>query len=248
MEANIGFYVALCLTQVPVAALLYFIYRKDELKPEPVTALLLTFVIGAVGGAVGNIVDVWSGVEDIYRMTTPMDLLPTLWRACIEAAPDSLLQVAILLVAMWRNKYFDEQMDGVVYAVFIAMGYILGRNILYLYPETDNVFTIGVMRSMLLVPIYYFCGVVMGYYYSRLRFRRPRHLAGDVALLLVVPFLCRVVLDATLLRLDIRATLAEGILMTLFLIFLVFFFMHYTLQRIESLFGRDEQRGMGRIK
>ncbi|MBR1682011.1 MAG: hypothetical protein IJ700_01400 [Bacteroidaceae bacterium] len=45
MEANIGFYVALCLTQVPVAALLYFIYRKDELKPEPVTALLLTFVI-----------------------------------------------------------------------------------------------------------------------------------------------------------------------------------------------------------
>ena len=142
--------VVVLVTLVSVAGLLWFIYRKDELKPEPLGVLACTFVVGAVGGAIGNAIDVWNGVDGIYAIQTQESIKATIWAAFMEAWPDCLLQVIILMVAMRWNKFFDEQLDGIVYAVFIALGYVLGRNIIYLWPDTTDFFAIGVLRSIVL--------------------------------------------------------------------------------------------------
>lgn len=92
--------VVVLVTLVSVAGLLWFIYRKDEQKPEPLGVLACTLVVGVVGGAIGNAIDVWNGVEDIYAIQTPMSVKTTIWAAFMEAWPDDLLLVFILMVAM----------------------------------------------------------------------------------------------------------------------------------------------------
>ncbi len=74
--------------------------------------------------------------------------------------------LAFLLI-IWRNIHFNEKFDGIVYAVFISMGFAGVENILYVYRGGNEV---ALARALTAVPAHALFGVVMGYYLGLARF------------------------------------------------------------------------------
>jgi len=72
----------------------------------------------------------------------------------------------VFLLLVWNNKEFNEKFDGIVYAVFISLGFAGVENILYVSGDI----TIGLSRALTAVPAHALFGVTMGYYYGLARF------------------------------------------------------------------------------
>jgi RsiW-degrading membrane proteinase PrsW (M82 family) len=121
---------------LPVAFWAVYHYQKDRLLPEPVSMLLLAFVLGMLAVGVSML---------LYRALGWMG-----WRfdagALADSTPLGLLAYAMLVIGpveefskllpfalvIMRSRYLDEQVDGIVYASFIGLGYAAVENWQYL--------------------------------------------------------------------------------------------------------------------
>ncbi len=63
-----------------------------------------------------------------------------------------------------RNKHFNSLFDGVVYTVFVSLGFAAAENILYVF---EGGISTALLRMVTAVPGHCFFGVIMGYFYSR---------------------------------------------------------------------------------
>ena len=82
------------------------------------------------------------------------------------AIPEEAAKLFILWLVVRNNKFFDEKMDGIVYAVCVSMGFAAFENVLYLFRNMDSYMVTGVARAFTAVPGHFCFGIVMGYYYS----------------------------------------------------------------------------------
>ena len=153
----------------PVVMLFYYIYRKDQFAKEPVKELLKAFGLGVLSTMVS------------FCISIPLDILgffpaypSTVWDAVTisffgAAIPEEIAKFFLFWLFVRRNRYFDEHMDGIVYASVISLGFAGLENIMYLFSARDWVAT-GIMRALFSVPGHFFFGILMGYYYSLVRF------------------------------------------------------------------------------
>lgn len=157
------------ISVLPVILLLVFIYRQDKYEKEPLGLLMLTFL---------------GGIVSIFLVLGLVSLINNLWysdtvfySAFIEAGlPEELCKFAVLFILIWRNKNFNEYMDGIVYATFVSLGFACLENILYVF---GSGFGTGVMRAVISVPGHFLFGVLMGYFFSLAKFdksKRPLYL------------------------------------------------------------------------
>lgn len=103
-----------------------------------------------------------------------------------------------------------------------------------------------VQRAFFLIPIYFFYAIQLGYYVSRLCYRRPRwdwRLIYDLILFLFYPFFWHVILVVILLASEVNLKAWAGFLIFLVLIYGCFGFLSYGIQRIESHLIRDVREG-----
>jgi RsiW-degrading membrane proteinase PrsW (M82 family) len=68
---------------------------------------------------------------------------------------------------IWRNKNFNEKFDGIVYAVFISLGFATVENIGYVIQFGEQT---GYIRALASVPAHALFGVTMGYYFGLAKF------------------------------------------------------------------------------
>ena len=82
------------------------------------------------------------------------------------------------LFCLWmflrKNPYFDERMDGIVYAVCVGMGFAAFENIEYLFAAGTDWVTTGIGRSLTAIPGHFGFAVLMGYYFSLNHFDKYR--------------------------------------------------------------------------
>jgi RsiW-degrading membrane proteinase PrsW (M82 family) len=111
-------------------------YYKDRHLPEPVGNLVLCFALGMVAAALSK--GLYIGLEPLglrFDAVALADSNPAglLAYALFAIGPIEELakMVPFLLVAV-RLQAFDEPLDGIVYASFIALGYAAGENYHYL--------------------------------------------------------------------------------------------------------------------
>lgn len=70
----------------------------------------------------------------------------------------------------YKTKFFNEKLDGIVYSVFVTMGFATVENIIYVaFRYTNNPF-IGLYRGIFSVPAHGVFGITMGYYLSLSKF------------------------------------------------------------------------------
>jgi RsiW-degrading membrane proteinase PrsW (M82 family) len=120
----------------PIAFWAAFHYYKDRHRPEPVLNLILVYVLGIGAGhlcpfayqALG-----WFGLQhDAFELasTNPPGLL--LYALTVIG----LLEETIKFLPFWlvgmRLHAFDEPIDGIIYASFVALGFATAENVYYL--------------------------------------------------------------------------------------------------------------------
>ncbi len=164
----------------PVLIFMFLIYYKDSIK-EPFGLLMKCFF----GGFLSVIIDLI-----IVKLIEPMGasftspFASSFFDAFFQAGfPEELSKLIILYWIIWKHKDFDQHFDGIIYAVFVSMGFALIENLLYVYEGGLNV---AMMRAVLAVPGHGFFAVAMGYYFSLAKFHHgPKKIEFIIKCLLV---------------------------------------------------------------
>ena len=221
---------------LPVAILLYYIYRKDKNSPEPTTELLKAFTLGILSIPLSFCMSIPFGLIGLYpdEVTNIFDSIRLSFFGA--AIPEEVAKFFILWLILRKNRFFDEKMDGIVYAVCVSLGFAAVENIMYLFSNIDTFLAVGVSRAIFSVPGHFCFGILMGYYYSLAKFY-PHSPKRNKALILVAPILVHGIYDSILFSINVTTTIS-GILMIVFLVFCVKMWK-YASKRIHEHLQRD---------
>ncbi len=224
---------------LPVVVLMYILYRKDRIQPEPKEQLRKAFYLGVLSCLLSFVISGPFALIGLYseEVNTVMDAFRTAFFGA--AIPEEIAKFAVLWYFLRKNPYFDEKFDGIVYAACVSMGFAAFENIGYLFMNTENFLGVGIVRAIFAVPAHLCFGIMMGYYYSLVKFypNSKRHSTNRLMVLLV-PILLHGLYDMMLFSLG---TLPPVLILVVFVTFLVFCFRmwKYAVRRIEEHLARD---------
>ena len=206
----------------PVAWLLWTIYRKDSVQPEPTTWLLKAFLYGV--GSVFLTFFISLPLSMVLGLNIDKETYDSLFEALedaflLAAIPEEAAKLFMLWLLLRKNPFFDEHFDGIVYAVCVGLGFAGFENICYLIGgiEDGSWLGISVSRALFTVPAHYFCAILMGYYYSIYYFGIDKSMKAKL-MVLVSPILAHGIFDSLLFCMRVDEALS-GVLMILFIIF-----------------------------
>ena len=153
------------------AILLWLYTCKKDAQPEPMRQMLKAFLYGALICLPVSFVEQRLGFLLFGPEGTPVTLIGSTVEAFIVAAiPEEGFKLLALWLILYKNPFFDEHFDGIVYAVCVGLGFAAVENLGYVLGNADAWFTIALSRALLAVPGHYAFAVFMGYYYSLYHF------------------------------------------------------------------------------
>lgn len=200
----------------PVAVLIYYIYRRDKYQKEPVKELLKAFGLGIMSVFASLLISTPLGSMGLYG-NEPSTLWGALSTSFFGAAvPEEIAKFLMFWLLVRKNRFFDERMDGIVYASVVSLGFAAVENIMYLVSNYESWMAVGISRALFSVPAHFFFGVLMGYYYSLYRFC-PSESKAYGWLILGAPIIVHGLFDTVLFSVNVLPSLSL-ILMVLFLI------------------------------
>lgn len=154
------------LAIIPVVIILTYIYLKDRNK-EPWSLLIKLFVLGVASCFLVLF------VSELLFMIFPFMSKDTAYMTFFETMAYSFIGVALVeefckwlmtFVGAYNHKAYDEVYDGIVYSVYVSLGFACLENILYVF--MNNSIAVGISRGILAVPGHACDAVFMGYYLS----------------------------------------------------------------------------------
>ncbi len=177
----------------PSAALMYYFYMKDKYEKEPRHLLTKAFIFGAVSVIPILIVEIKLNLFDVGDKR----LIAVGYTAFIVAGlVEEAFKFLIFLILIWNNEEFNEMYDGIVYSVFISLGFATVENIAYV---SSAGFSVAFLRSITAVPAHALFGVTMGYYLGIAKFVRQPYKIGYFLSGFFVPILLHGIYDFILL-------------------------------------------------
>ena len=192
-----------------ISAVFYMLYViiKDSYKPEPWQMLIVSAVVGAVAALAVCLTD-WGMPVEGLRVMEPHSMTDSLSIGFIGLAiPMEVVKWFALFIFLSLNKYFDEYLDGMVYAVCLAMGFAGVWSIWFMMNCSDTVSMEVVVQCLfiilILVPIHLAASSQMGYFFA---LARRRHKIRNLILALLLPILINGLLCTFLLALGNRGT------------------------------------------
>ncbi len=115
-----GFWRAILLASAPTLLFLYLFWRRDA-RREPKALVLKLFALGALAAAPAYFLERWlpGPTTRLYDNFIRVGLV------------EELMKLLPFLVFIYRRPEFDEPMDGIVYAVAVALGFATVENAIY---------------------------------------------------------------------------------------------------------------------
>ena len=221
---------------LPVAILVYYIYHKDKKSPEPTGQLVKAFLFGVLSVPLSFCMSMPLGMIGAYP-TEANSILGSVCTAFFGAAiPEEIAKFLMLWLLLRKNRYFDEKMDGIVYAVCVSLGFAALENIMYLFSNAESFFSVGIVRAIFAVPGHFCFGILMGYYYSLAKFY-PKTPKKNKILILVAPIIAHGFYDSILFISNVTPAIS-GILSIVFLVF-CHKMWEYASQSIQEHLKRD---------
>ena len=176
---------------VPAVFLLIRVYRADRLEPEPSGLLLSLILRGVFATVIAMVLEVLGSalLGSVYAENSlPYNVIMYF---VIVAFSEEGAKYILLRRRTWRSDAFNCQFDGVVYAVFVSLGFALWENLGYVAMYGLST---ALVRAVTAVPGHACFGVFMGAFYGlakrydnfgdEYRSRRCRRLAVLVPVLL----------------------------------------------------------------
>ena len=149
---------------VPAFILLRYVYRHDTIEKEPPLLLMTLFCLGVVSALCATV------LESIAQ--TVLDLLigpespfyTVLMAFLVVAVMEEGTKLYFLKRRTWDHPAFNYRFDGIVYAVFVSLGFAAYENILYVFQYGLSV---ALPRALLAIPGHMSFAVFMGVFYGR---------------------------------------------------------------------------------
>lgn len=173
------------LAITPALVIMVYIYFKDRYEKEPIGLLTINFLLGAtlsvgltfaLSPLVNGIIAGW-GQNDVAVMAL---------KAFIGVAlVEEFSKYIVVRLFAQRRSAFNEQFDGIVYAVMVSMGFAALENILYV--SIHGVET-GILRAFTAVPAHASFAILMGYFMGKAKFSNQRFLLNMTGLLAATLF------------------------------------------------------------
>lgn len=158
------------LASAPVIIILVYIYFRDKYEREPIGLLIKALLAGAM--TVIPVLLVNSYVEPFKANFT--GYAEVAYVAFIVAGfVEELFKFLALFLIIWNNREFNERFDGIVYAVFISLGFAWVENIMYVYNYGH---TTAYMRAFTAIPAHALFGITMGYFFGLAKFMKKDRL------------------------------------------------------------------------
>ena len=149
---------------LPAAFLLRYIYRKDKLEKEP-RKLLFSLLFFGVAAALVSIVLESFGKSILSLLVDENNPAYTIIFAfLVISVVEEGTKFFFLKRRTWNDPNFNYRFDGIVYAVFISLGFAAFENISYVMGYG---LTVAVTRAFLAIPGHMGFAVFMGLFYGR---------------------------------------------------------------------------------
>ncbi|GHU51520.1 protease PrsW [Clostridia bacterium] len=158
------------MAAAPVCVCLVYIFIRDKYEKEPIKLLCTGLLFGII------ITVPIIHTQNFLVRFTPYSLEgeKIFHSYVVAAAVEELFKFLVLCALMWRHRELDEHFDGIVYAVFVSLGFAGVENVMYVTnPSIGGVWT-AASRAFFSVPGHMFFGVCMGYYFSLAKFEKKR--------------------------------------------------------------------------
>ena len=114
----------------------------------------------------------------------------------VVAANEELFKFGVILLGAFPYRFFNEPMDGIVYAVMVGMGFASVENLAY--ADRFGLETV-LVRSLTAGPAHLVFSIVMGYYIGKARFQ-VGHRAALLAKGFLIPFLLHGIYDFLIIQ------------------------------------------------
>jgi len=148
------------LAIAPVLIILFYVWLRDKYEREPFKLLLLSLLAGIII------------VFPVILFERLLDSLNPAGSQVGNAAYEAFMVAALveesfkflaLYLLFWRNKNLNEKFDGIVYAVFISLGFAGVENVMYVTQLGMNT---ALTRALTAVPAHALMGISMGYFFG----------------------------------------------------------------------------------
>lgn len=223
---------------LPVFLFLALIYWMDTRK-EPLWLLLVCLFYGALTCVPAALIEGLLGPSD----STAPNVQSLVYLATMVGVTEELLKFLVLYWIVWKHKEFDQYYDGIVYAVFVSLGFALLENILYVFSYGRET---AVFRAALSIPLHCCCGVVMGYYFSLAKFASDNRPRMRLMQALVLPILIHAVYDFCVFYVEAAGNTPAGsvenswaIVLSCWFMVLILYLWCAGIRRVKQLTEKD---------
>jgi len=218
---------------LPAAFLMVKVYKSDRVEREPAWLVISLVLLGMISTALAGAAE-QLGDRILTSFLEEGSLgYNALFFFLVVGPAEEGFKYAVLRWRTWRNPEFNCQYDGMVYAVFVALGFALWENIGYVLMFGIQT---AVARALTAVPGHACFGVFMGVWYGIAkrydlygevdRSRRARRLCVCIPALLHGCY-------------DFIASLESEVFVLVFLAFVVAMFIT-ALRIVKRLSARDQ--------
>jgi RsiW-degrading membrane proteinase PrsW (M82 family) len=189
----------------PGIALALIVYLMDRYDREPLRLLIKIFILGMLAVFPASLIE-----QFLINMNPFAGILGTLFTAFIIAGlTEEYIKRYLVMRYAYKRPEFDEKLDGIVYAVFVSLGFATAENISYVvFTFASNPY-IGIFRGFVSVPAHMLFAITMGYYISLSKFSlEPGPKNAYLRKALFVPMVLHGIFDFILLANMLPALLA----------------------------------------
>ncbi|MCH3962340.1 MAG: PrsW family glutamic-type intramembrane protease [Solobacterium sp.] len=230
--STIAIYLAAAV--LPAVFLLRYIYRLDAAEKEP-PELLVKLIFGGLGAAVCALI-----LEEVFDWLIGIaggssdELISVLIEAGSVAVIEESMKYIFLKRISWNHPAFNYRFDGMVYAIFVSLGFAILENILYVF--FNGGLYVALTRAVLSIPAHMCFAAYMGIYYGRAKVCEHAHdpsgVRWNLAAGLLMAILFHMIYDGTLM-------FDTGTSLLLFIAVVAFMYL-YVFHRIKREAAQDE--------
>ncbi len=215
------------LSLAPIAILLAYIWFRDKYEKEPFKMLFTALLLGAfsvlpilfVEGFFMQFIGAFTGTTKAF------------YNAFVVAAlSEEFFKFLFLYFLVWKSPDFNEKFDGIVYAVYISLGFAAVENIMYVF---DYGARVALTRAFTAVPAHFLFGVTMGFFFGQAKFY-PDRKKKLIRAALIYPILLHGVYDFILMA-------GHPFVLFIFIPFVIFMWV-YGLKKMKTLSNQSIYR------
>ena len=217
---------------IPAVILLRYVYRHDTVEKEPPLLLLSLLLMGVAAALASGVLErIAQGILGV--LVSPASPAYTVLLAfLVVAVVEEGTKFFLLKWRSWHHPAFNYRFDGVVYAVFVSLGFAAFENILYVF---NYGLSVALSRAFLAIPGHMSFAVGMGIFYGRAKCYWERGNDAAATRNLITGYILAVFLHGFY---DACAMIGTGLTTLVFVVFVILMFLGvYRSLKRES--GRD---------